>query len=382
MDKLILTLNPGSSSLKYALYELTKGEPTCVVAGKVDCTTKAESSWSAVLQQVLEQLSQGNYLASHQIKVIACRVVHGGEKLTQPTLINSDVLEELRSLSPLAPLHNPISIELIQSCTRLLPGVPIVAFFDTAFHKTMPPLATNYAIPNSLSGPFHLRRYGFHGLAHQYVSEQLIASLKLDNLPSKLITCHLGNGASLCAVRNGKSIDTTMGFTPIEGLVMGTRSGDLDPGIVLYLIQELKLSAAEVSSLLNHQSGLLGLSGISSDARVLEEEALSGNKLAEFALDFFSYRAAKYIGAFIVALDGVDGLAFSGGIGENSSAMRKRICDRLKCLGLKLDEEANIEASGKDSQCFTDEKSGLSAWVIHANEELQMAKDVVSLVPN
>lgn len=383
MGKLILTLNPGSSSLKYALYEVTQDQLISVVSGKLDSigANGKTTPLFNVIEQLLNNLSQSDYFTAKQIQAIACRVVHGGPKLIHPTTVDKIVLEEIRSLSPLAPLHNPIDVELIESCSRLLKDVPVIAFFDTAFHQTMPPLASKYAIPDSLSGSSQLRRYGFHGLAHQNVSEKLIACLKLDNLPSKLITCHLGNGASLCAVKNGKSVDTTMGFTPMEGLVMGTRSGDLDPGLVLYLIQELKLSPADVNSLLNHQSGLLALSGISSDARILEEEASKGNLLAEFALDYFAYRAAKYIGSFVVVLGGIDAIAFSGGIGENSSAMRKRICQKISCLGLQIDNNANIEASGKDAQCFSTDKSSLSAWVIHANEELQMARDVLSLVP-
>jgi len=379
---LILTLNSGSSSLKYALFDYTSSNLEILTSGKIEFTisSKLEASPAIAVKEVIERLSQTKHLSSGSITAIGCRVVHGGHRFVAPTIISVDTLAEIRSLGILAPLHNPLAADVIENCTKVFPEIPAVAVFDTAFHQSIPAVASTYAIPQTLSASNHIRRYGFHGIAHQQVSERLQTILGHSPLPSRLITCHLGNGASVCAVLNGQSIDTSMGFTPMEGLIMGSRSGDIDPGLVLYMLNELNLSASEVDHLLNHQSGLLGLSGISNDVRFLDEQVLKGNHAAEFALECFAYRVAKYIGAYVSVLNGVDAIAFSGGVGENSSPMRERITKRLGCFGFELDIEANHLASGKEAACITLSKGRSSAWVIHANEELQIAKETSSLM--
>lgn len=370
----ILVFNPGSSSLKYSLFD--KESLALLASGKWE-------RWdSAHAERELQELSQSELLKGTNIQVVGCRVVHGGDTLVKPTVVDSNTLETIRSLSHLAPLHNSVAADLIESCQKIFLGVPIIAVFDTAFHQTLPPVASTYALPLDLRRSHNLRRFGFHGIAHQHVSERLLDCLKRPSSSTRLITCHLGNGASICALRNGKSIDTSMGLTPMEGLIMGTRSGDIDPGLILHLIQNLGMSPLEVDSLLNHQSGLLGLSETSGDVRDLEQAALQGSEVAEFALDAFAYRVSKYVGAYITTLEGLDAIAFSGGIGENSASMRTRICRRLGCFRLALNDEANAKASGQMAACISSAESNVSAWVIHANEELQIAREIRSSLPS
>jgi acetate kinase len=321
----ILVLNPGSSSLKRAFYEFP-GETIAAESGRVDA--------------------------------VGVRVVHGGSRFVAPVRVDDAVLDEIRTLSALAPLHNPLAVKVIEEARAAHPGVPIVAAFDTAFHQTMPPLASHYAVPDELA----VRRYGFHGISYSYVSARLDAP--------RQIVCHLGNGASVCAVRDGKSVDTSMGFTPLEGLVMGTRAGDLDPGVILYLLCGGK-SEADLDDLLNHRSGLLAVSGSSADVRELQTAAAAGDARAEFALELFAYRVAKYVGAYAAVLEGLDALIFTAGIGEHSAAMRSRICRRLAFLGVTLDEPLN-RAPRTDDRRISSGRVGV--WVIPTNEELQIAR--------
>jgi acetate kinase len=321
----ILTLNPGSSSLKRACYELPAGV--------------------AVPE-------------SGEIDAIGVRVVHGGSKFVAPVVVDEAVLDGIRELTELAPLHNPAAVKVIEEQRGAHSGVPIVAVFDTAFHQTLPPVAFTYAVPPGLQ----VRRYGFHGISYSYVSSRVEAA--------RHIVCHLGNGASVCAIEHGRSIDTSMGFTPMEGLVMGTRAGDLDPGVVLYLLRQGH-GEAELDDLLNHNSGLLGVSGRSGDLRELEQAANDGDARAELALELFAYRAAKYVGAYAVALRSVDALTFTAGIGEHSASMRARICERLAFLGIRLDPALNLAARTDERRI---DRGAVPVWVIPTNEELEIAK--------
>ncbi|HVT03065.1 MAG TPA: acetate/propionate family kinase [Thermoanaerobaculia bacterium] len=321
----ILALNPGSSSLKQALYEFPEG----VLAAE-----------------------------SNAIEAVGIRVVHGGSRFVKPVRVDDAVVEEILNLRELAPLHNPIAVRVIKETRSKHPGVPIVAVFDTSFHQTMPAIASSYAVPQDLE----VRRYGFHGISYSWISSRVDTR--------RHIVCHLGNGASVCAVLDGRSIDTSMGFTPMEGLVMGTRAGDLDPGVILYLLRKGK-SEAELDDLLNHNCGLLGVSGTSGDVRELEKSAAGGDKRAEFALELFAYRVAKYIGAYAVVLGGVDAVTFTAGIGEHSPSMRSRICRRLGFLGVELDGELN-RASRTDERRIS--RGPVDVWVIPTNEELEIAR--------
>jgi len=333
----ILVLNPGSSSLKSGFFRFP---------GEVSMKTSG-----AEVMEVVNSVGQ-------PVDAVGVRVVHGGSRFEDPALVDDDVLAEIRKLSALAPAHNPLAVDVIEKVRRAL-SVPIVAVFDTAFHQTMPPVAFTYAIPPDLG----IRRYGFHGISYAYVSKRLAAL----NAGAKLIVAHLGNGASVCAIRDGRSIDTSMGFTPMEGLVMGTRAGDLDPGAILYLLRNGK-SEAELDDLLNHRCGLKGLSERSGDVRELET---AGDARAGLALDVFAYRVAKYIAAYCATLNGLDAIAFTAGIGEHSSSMRKRICDRLSFLGVMLDDAAN-DAPRKDERRISSGSVGV--WVIPTNEELEIAR--------
>src|SRR3954454_9004477 len=319
----ILVLNPGSSSLKSATYDMPEE------------------------QQIDDS----------DVDAVGVRVVHGGSRFETPAIVDDAVLEEINKLTALAPLHNPLAVDTIEKVRRERKGVPIVAVFDTAFHRTLPPVASTYAIPQDLG----IRRYGFHGISYSYVSKRLQAL----NAGDKLIVAHLGNGASVCAIRDGQSVDTSMGFTPMEGLVMGTRGGDLDPGAILYLLRN---GGGDVDDLLNHQSGLRGISGISGDVRELEA---SSDPNAQLALDVFAYRAAKYIASYCVALEGVDGIAFTAGIGEHSASMRQRICDRLAFLDVILNDASN-RAPRNDERRISAGRVGV--WVIPTNEELEIAR--------
>jgi acetate kinase len=411
MSQDILVLNPGSSTLKFGLYRLPEGGAastpeavTLLAGGMVDRMGSPEAqlqldapgqptrqeriqaaSPAKAVETVLRSLNaqareKGKGKREKNLPLtpacIGCRVVHGGARFVAPTRVTPEVLEGIRALSPLAPLHNPVAADVLAACLRLLPDIPTVAVFDTAFHRTLPPVARTYALPFSLCEQHQLYRYGFHGIAHRYVSARLIACLDKVGQESRCITCHLGNGASVCAVRDGHSLDTSMGLTPMEGLVMGTRSGDVDPGLLLYLLRTVGLSPEVLDDLLNHQSGLLGLSGRSADMRDLEKAAAEGDARSELALEVFAYRAAKTIGAYAVALEGLDGLAFSGGIGEHSAAMRQRICGTLRVLGVVLNAERNRVSGPQEPVRISADESSVQVYVIPANEDAQIASEV------
>lgn len=382
----VLSLNPGSSSLKFALYAVNaEGEAPLLRGvlqglGRSDAslsvrtpegeepprTVGAESLGLAVRHAVEQARKYG------EIEAVGCRVVHGGPDFYGPARIDAATRCAIRELSSLAPLHNGADIETIESASQLLPNAPVYAVFDTAFHRTLPPVARTYALPGALAERHRLQRYGFHGISYRYASECLRPLM--DPKRIRLVICHLGNGASVCALQDGKSVDTSMGLTPLEGLVMGTRSGDLDPGLVLYLLAEAGLSPREVDEALNKQSGLLGISGSSSDVRDLEKAAVQGDGRAKLALEVFAYRVAKYVGAYAAALEGLDALAFTGGIGEHSSGMRRRICRRLGFLGVELSEAANCADSADDPRRI--DAGGVPVWIVRADEERQIACEV------
>ncbi|MBN8550091.1 MAG: acetate/propionate family kinase [Deltaproteobacteria bacterium] len=372
---IVLSLNAGSSSLRFEAFDCSAHGITSLFSGERDKLTSQNApsnqqalAYSSATEQILQQAAK--QLAPRSIDAIGCRVVHGGERFVEPQRVTSDVINEVRALKKLAPLHNELNASVLESCAKIFPALPMVAVFDTAFHHTLPPEAALYALPLEFSMQHHIRRYGFHGIAHQSVSKTLFSCLKKGPLGTRVITCHLGNGASVCAIRDGISVDTSMGFTPLEGLIMGTRCGDIDAGLILSLLKDGEVSIPELSFLLNHKSGLLGLSGISSDLRELEAAAPS-NPQAAFAIDAFALRVAKYVGAYAAVLGGLDAIAFSGGIGEHSSAMRSRICKKLGFLGIHVSETDNTTPALPARISAPD--SPVAAWVIPAQENLQIA---------
>jgi acetate kinase len=366
----ILALNPGSSTLKYRLIDLSGPTVQTRAKGTVDHVV-GDSTTRAAHDAIERCRGEG-------IDAVACRVVHGGERFTQPTRVTREVLSAIGELSRLAPLHNPIAVEVLAAVLEKLPAVPVVAVFDTAFHQTMPEVAALYALPLDLAREKGLRRYGFHGISHRYVALRLAEHLGRLAPPARWITCHLGNGVSLCAIREGQCIDTSMGLTPLEGLVMGTRSGDVDPGLVLHLLRTEGWSPDEVDELLNQRSGLLGLGG-HADVRDLTREAQAGNARAVLALDVFAYRIRKYIGAYAAALEGLEAIAFTAGIGENSALVREKVCAGLGWLGLQLDRARN-EQPGAGEACISVPGSRPMVWVIPTDEETQMARETVGLL--
>ena len=313
------------------------------------------------------------------VDAIGHRVVHGGPRFIAPTRVTASVLQELRSLSALDPVHNPAEVAALELGMRLLPSIPTIAVFDTAFHQSLPPVAACYALPHALSARLELRRYGFHGTSYKYVSQRLLACLGREAIGTKLIICHLGNGASVCALQDGKSVDTSMGFTPLEGLIMGTRCGDIDAGLLLYLLRTQAMTPAQLDTLLNQQSGLKGLGGHGGDVRLLERAAADGDPQAELALAAFAYRVRKYIGAYAAALGGADALAFTGGIGEHSAGMRARICEGLAFLGITLDPVRNAAAPATETLLSPD-SSPTPIWKIPTDEQRQLAREVFALL--
>ena len=316
------------------------------------------------------------------IHAVGHRVVHGGEKFTMSVRIDNDVIEQIEDSIDLAPLHNPANLKGILATRELLgPGVPQVAVFDTAFHSTMPESSYLYAIPYQLYRRHRIRRYGFHGTSHRYVAYRYRTLLGIKREDVNIISLHLGNGCSACAVKRGESMDTSMGMTPLEGLVMGTRSGDVDPSIIEYIHHKEGMTLAEIDTMLNKQSGLLGISGLTNDMReLLDEESEKQDRRARLAIDIFCTRAKKYIGAYLAAMGGAQAIVFTGGIGENSPIIRERICDGLSCLGLDLDRERNRAVSnGKEGEVSQD-RSRLRAFVIPTNEELLIARDTIRTV--
>lgn len=338
---------------------------------------------TAAVRVVLQKLTDpehGVISSIEEIDAVGHRIVHGGEKFAQSTIIDENVKQEIRKLFDLAPLHNPAHLMGITAMEANLPNVPQTVVFDTAFHSTMPPMCYMYPIPKVLYKKHMVRRYGFHGTSHQYVSEQAAKFLNKPLESLKIITCHIGNGASVTAIKDGKSFDTSMGMTPLEGLMMGTRSGDLDPAIVPYAMAKEELTVNEVNSMLNKHSGLMAISGLSSDMREITD-SMDTDPNAKLAFDMFEYRLRKYIGSYAAALNGVDVIVFTAGIGENSVVLRKQVCENLTYLGVKLDEERNAVRSGEDRRISTDD-SAVEVLVIPTNEELMIARDTYRLLAN
>lgn len=386
----ILVVNCGSSTIKYQLFSMEEedsyqvlakgiveriGTPGSCLEHKNDNHSFVEerevSNHRVAMQWVMEVLTR-EQTQTNRIEAIGHRVVHGGEKLTGSVLIDDEVLKIVKECAELSPLHNPANILGIEACQELMPDVPQVAVFDTAFHGTVPEYAYIYAIPYEYYEKYRVRRYGFHGTSHRYVSERAAKMLGKDLRDLKLITCHMGSGVSFAAIKGGKSIDTSMGLTPLEGLVMGTRSGDLDPAIPLFLMRKENLSAEEMDEILNKKSGVLGVSGISSDTRDIEDAA-PFNHRAQLTLDLIAYRAKKYIGSYYAILGGLDGLVFTAGIGENSSYIRKSVCQGLEHLGIFIDDERN-KVRRKEAFISSDQ-SRVAVMVIPTNEELIIARD-------
>ncbi|MDR1705458.1 MAG: acetate kinase [Clostridiales bacterium] len=392
----ILVLNCGSSSLKYQLIDmdgetvLAKGlvERIGIGGSRLIHETAEKKVFEAdipdhdkAVAMVMEALSSkdhGVIESIDEITAIGHRVVHGGEAFAGSVVIDGAVKKALEDCSALAPLHNPPNLIGIRAAERLMPGKPQVGVFDTAFHQTMPPKAYMYAIPTELYTAHKIRRYGFHGTSHRYVSQAAADFLGKPVESLKIITCHLGNGASICAVDGGKSVDTSMGFTPLEGLAMGTRSGDVDPAVVSFVMEKEGLDVKGVENILNKKSGVLGLSGVSSDFRDIENAAAGGNKNAQLALDVFCYRAAKYVGSYAAAMNGVDAVVFTAGLGENGTLVRETVCGYLGYLGLRIDTEKN-KVRGKLADIGTAD-STVRPLVVPTNEELVIARDTKELI--
>ena len=393
----ILVINCGSSSLKYQLINsetegvLAKGLRERIgidgmltyqpEGGEKEKSEIAMPTHTEAINAVLAALTNeksGVIKSLSEVGAVGHRVVHGGEKFTSSCLINDESMKAIEECNDLAPLHNPANLIGIRACQELMPGVPMVAVFDTAFHQTMPDVAYTYGIPYEYYEKYKVRRYGFHGTSHSYVSKRTAEIVGKPYDQMKIIVCHLGNGASISAVNCGKSVDTSMGLTPLEGLVMGTRSGDLDPAIIDFVGKKEGLSLDEMNEVLNKKSGMLGISGVSSDGRDLEAAAETGNKRAQLALDVFDYRVIKYIGAYAAAMNGVDAIAFTAGIGENNIKMRKDVCSSLTYLGVKLDEEKN-NVRGEERIISADD-SKVQVLLVPTNEELAIARETLALV--
>ena len=394
----ILVINAGSSSLKYQLLNpetqevLAKGlcerigidgkftyKPTGKEAVKE--ADVAMPTHSEAIQAVLNALvdpANGVITSMDEIGAVGHRVVHGGEKFASSVLITDEVMAAIEECNPLAPLHNPANIIGIKACQALMPNTPMVAVFDTAFHQTMPPVAYTYALPYEYYEQDKVRRYGFHGTSHKYVSQRAAAMLGKPIEELKLISCHLGNGSSVTAIDGGKSVDTSMGFTPLAGLPMGTRCGDIDAGFLEYLMNKHGYNIDEMLSILNKKSGVLGISGVSSDFRDLEAAAPQGNQRAQLALDSFDYNVKKLIGAYAAAMGGVDAIIFTAGVGENGPDTRANVVSGLEYMGVKLDAEKN-NTRGKEVDVATDD-SKVRVLVIPTNEELMIAMDTAAIV--
>ena len=393
----ILVINCGSSSLKFQLIDSETEGVICkglcerigidgsrivyTPAGK-DKITKEEPmpDHNKAIEMVIEALTnaESGVVRLEEIGAVGHRIVHGGEKFTKSVVIDDEVIKAIEEVSDLAPLHNPANLIGIRACQKVMPGVPMVAVFDTAFHQTMPQEAYLYGLPYSYYEKYGIRRYGFHGTSHSYVSKRAAQILGKDIKDLKIIVCHLGNGASVSAVKGGKCIDTSMGLTPLEGLIMGTRTGDIDPSVVEFIMKKEGSSVADVTNLLNKKSGVYGLSNdLSSDFRDLEDAYLKGDEGAKRAVDAFTYRVAKYIGSYTAAMGGVDVICFTAGVGENSGFTRGLICERLSFLGATVDAEANKVRGEEKTISAADSKVLL--MVVPTNEELAIARDTYEL---
>lgn len=368
----ILVINAGSSSVKFSVFDMDSRE---------QCFT-SETERAASIEKALSSIPAALEKAGqHRFDAIGQRVGHGGEKFRDACLIDDAVIADIEACVPMAPLHNPPALAGIRVAGKTWPGVPQVAVFDTAFHQTIPGYATTYAIPESWRAA-GVRRYGFHGTSHKYIMERVAGELGKPAADLRIISCHLGNGGSVCAIEHGVSVDTSMGMTPLEGLVMGTRSGDVDPGIFVYLKQTLGLSIEQIESALYHESGLAGLSGFGNDLRDIEKQALAGNAKAQLAIEVYGYRVKKYIGAYAVAMGGVDVVSFTGGVGENSASMRKHICGRLEYLGLEVDDDKNarVKLTGYEAPQIQKNHSRVRVIVTRAREEWMIAQDAARIL--
>ena len=394
----VLVLNAGSSSLKVDLIDaearetLASGQVERIGAvsslasfrlgdAKPDRVSLSAPDHGTALEVLLRKMREadgpeGDVLP--EIEAVGHRVVHGGERFAESALVDDEVLDAIRDAFDLAPLHNPANLQGIRAAQKAFPDVPQVAVFDTAFHQTIPPQAYLYALPNRLYRRHKIRRYGFHGTSHYYVSRRLYELAGLEKGASRVVTLHLGNGCSACAVRDGLSVDTSMGMTPLEGLVMGTRSGDLDPSIVFDIVDKEEMSLAEVHTLLNRYSGLLGLSGYAADMRDLLAEAADGDVRCQQAIDVFCYRVKSYLGRYLAVLGGLDAVAFTAGIGTYAAPVRAQILEGLEGLGIRLDAEANEAAGGAEARISSSD-SPVQAWVVPTNEELVIALDTMKL---
>ena len=394
----ILVLNCGSSSIKYALYNmdsrtvLTSGGAERVgMAGSFVKVKLPTGEKKQIMHDIPEHTEGVKFIFSlltdpvvgvlkslDEIDAVGHRMVHGGEKFNKSVVLNEEVLETFESCIDLAPLHNPANLKGVRAVSELMPKLPQVGVFDTAFHQTMPAKAYMYAIPYRLYKQFGVRRYGFHGTSHRYVSQRVCEFLDVNPKGKRIITCHIGNGGSIAAVMDGKCVDTTMGLTPLEGLMMGTRSGDIDGGAITFLEKKLDMDADAMSNLLNKQSGVLGITGESSDMRDVESAALEGNERARLALDMYAYRIKKYIGAYAAAMGGVDIIVFTAGVGENQIGIRKDVCQGLEFLGVKFDDERN-NTRGEEALISADD-SKVAVCVIPTDEELMIATDTMNLL--
>ena len=397
----VLVLNSGSSSVKYTFFDMD-GEKK-LARGIIECIGLPEAYFkhqSAGEEEVKEQCKVSNHLEAidiiiknlidprrriinnlSEIDAVGHRIVHGGEKFSKSVMINEEVLQDIRNCFVLAPLHNPHNYTGIEACEKLLAGVPQIAVFDTAFHQTIPDYSYFYALPYSLYQKYNIRRYGFHGTSHHYVAQRAAQLLNKPPDQVNLITCHLGNGCSITAIRNGVSVDTSMGFTPLEGLVMGTRCGDIDPAIIIHLLNLEKISADDLNTLLQKKSGLLGISGLTSDMRTILKSAASGSDRARLALDVFCYRVKKYISSYFGVLNGADAIVFTAGIGENSPTIRERSCQGLENLGIRMNIEAN-NAGSLEERIVSSQDSPVKIMVIPTNEELMIARQTVRVLTN
>ena len=395
----ILVLNCGSSSIKYALYNMddrtvmtSGGAERVGLDGAFVKVKLANGEKKQIMHDIPEHTEGVKFIFSlltdpeigvikslGEIDAVGHRMVHGGEKFNQSVVLNDEVLKVFEECSDLAPLHNPANLKGVKAVSELMPGLPQVGVFDTAFHQTMPKKAYMYAIPYELYDKYAIRRYGFHGTSHRYVSKRVCDFLGVKPEDKKIITCHIGNGGSVSAVDGGKCVDTSMGLTPLEGVMMGTRSGDIDGGAVSFIQKKLGLDADGISNLLNKKSGVLGITGISSDMREIDAAAEKGDEKARLALDMYFYRIKKYVGAYAAAMGGADIIVFTAGVGENQSNMREEVCRNMEWMGVKLDSEKNAAIHGEEAVISTPD-SKVTVVVVPTDEELMIATDTMALV--
>ncbi len=395
----ILVLNCGSSSIKYKLFDMTTKEilaqggiekiglkgsflKLTLPNGEKVILNKDIPEHTVGVEFIFQTLTSEQYGALKSLKeldAVGHRIVHGGERFSESVILNKEALDAITACNDLAPLHNPANLKGVAGVSALLPGLPQVGVFDTAFHQTMPDYAYMYAIPYELYEKYGIRRYGFHGTSHRYVSKRVCEFLGIQPEGTRIITCHVGNGGSVSAIKDGKCIDTSMGLTPLEGLMMGTRSGDIDAGAVTFIMEKEGLNATGVSNLLNKKSGLLGVSGVSSDMREIQAAVDAGNEKANLAQTMYYYRIKKYIGTYAAALGGVDVIVFTGGVGENKDDSRERACEGLEFMGVKLDKELNKTIHGEEAVISTPD-SKVKVVVIPTDEELMIATDTMTLL--